>query len=318
LRERREQQLLDNEVKALVSTSALGMGFDKPDLGFVVHFQSTQSIVHYYQQVGRAGRAIEAVGVLLGGSEDDDIFGYFVKHALPSEDLVDAVVSALRESETGLSIAALTALMNVPHGRIMAAMEFLKLETPSPVAKVGSRWARTAVQYAYPGEKARNLAARRYADRTAMIDYARGQSCLVQSLARSLGDNSIVSCGRCFACTGEHVFEAVDLGALAARAADFLRRQVIRLDRKKKWPRGGLPVFGFPSYGSIAPALQTGPIRTADCLRHRPGGVIGMRRSRGGRIAPAGLVESRVHRTARSLGRLNERPDRVRRSSRCG
>lgn len=127
LRERLEQQLLDNEVKALVSTSALGMGFDKPDLGFVVHFQSTQSIVHYYQQVGRAGRAIEAVGVLLGGNEDDDIFAYFVKHALPSEELVDAVLSALRESESGLSISAFMALMNVPHGRIVSAMEFLNL-----------------------------------------------------------------------------------------------------------------------------------------------------------------------------------------------
>jgi len=147
------------------------------------------------------------------------------------------------------------ALMNVPQGSIMSAMEFLKLETPSPVAKVGSRWVRTAVQYAYPAEKARNLAARRLADRTAMIDYARAQRCLMQSLARSLGDNSVISCGRCFACTGEHVFEAGDLGALAARAADFLRRQVIRLERKKKWPHGGLPVFGFPSNGSIAPAL---------------------------------------------------------------
>ncbi len=272
LRERLERRLLDNETKALVSTSALGMGFDKPDLGFVVHFQSTQSIVHYYQQVGRAGRAIKAVGVLLGGSEDDDIFGYFVKHALPSEDLVDAVLAALRESQNGLSIAALMALMNVPQGRIMSAMEFLKLETPSPVAKVCSRWMRTAVHYAYPAEKARNLAARRYADRAAMIDYAQGQRCLMQSLAQSLGDDSVVSCGRCFACTGEHVFESGDLRALAARAADFLRRQVIRLERKKKWPQGGLPVFGFPSNVSIPPALRAEEGRALSVFQMGPVG----------------------------------------------
>jgi ATP-dependent DNA helicase RecQ len=257
LRERLEEQLLNNEVKVLVSTSALGMGFDKPDLGFVIHFQSTQSIVHYYQQVGRAGRAIDAVGVLLGGSEDDDIFGYFVRNALPSEDLVNALLAALRESESGLSIAALMAMMNVPQGRVMSALEFLRLETPSPVTKVGSRWVRTAVQYAFPAEKVQKLAARRHADRSAMIDYARAQTCLMQSLARSLGDESVSPCGRCFACTYEHVIDFGDFDVLTLRAADFLRHQVIRLERRKMWPPGGLPLFDFPGNARIQPDLQS-------------------------------------------------------------
>jgi ATP-dependent DNA helicase RecQ len=257
VREELEQQLLSNEVKALVSTSALGMGFDKPDLGFVIHFQSTQSIVHYYQQVGRAGRAIDAVGVLLGGNEDDDIFGYFVKNALPSEDLVDALLAALRESESGLSIAALMSLMNVPQGRIMSAVEFLKLETPSPVTKVGSRWVRTAVQYAFPVEKARKLAARRHADRAAMIDYARAQTCLMESLARSLGDGTLAPCGRCFACTGEHVIDVGDVEALTFEAAEFLGHQVIPLEPRKKWPPGGLPLFGFRANAMIGPELRS-------------------------------------------------------------
>jgi ATP-dependent DNA helicase RecQ len=257
LRERLEGQLLNNEVKALVSTSALGMGFDKPDLGFVIHFQSTQSIVHYYQQVGRAGRAIDAVGVLLGGSEDDDISEYFVKNALPSEDLVDALLAALRDSENGLSMVGLMALMNVPQGRIMSALEFLKLEAPSPVTKVGSRWVRTAVQYTFPAEKARRLAERRHADRSAMIGYARAQTCLMQALALSLGDESVLSCGRCFACTGEHVIDAGDFDALTLRAADFLQHQVIRLERRSKWPHGGLPLFGFPANATIRPDLRS-------------------------------------------------------------
>jgi len=257
LREQLEGQLLNNEVKALVSTSALGMGFDKPDLGFVIHFQSTQSIVHYYQQVGRAGRAIDAVGVLLGGSEDDDIFEYFVRIALPSEDLVDALLAALRESESGLSIAALMAMLNAPHGRIMSALDFLKLEMPSPVTKVGSRWVRTAVQYAFPAEKAQKLAARRQADRPAMVDYARARTCLMQSLARSLGDESVSPCGRCFACTGEHVVDCGGVDALTLRAEDFLRHQVIRVERRKKWPPGGLPLFDFPANTRIGPDLQS-------------------------------------------------------------
>ena len=60
-----EQMLKDNRLKALIATSALGMGFDKPDLGFVVHVGAPSSAVAYYQQVGRAGRATERADVLL-------------------------------------------------------------------------------------------------------------------------------------------------------------------------------------------------------------------------------------------------------------
>ena len=54
-----EQEFLTNQVKIIVATIALGMGFDKPDIGFVIHFQCPGSVVAYYQQVGRAGRAID-------------------------------------------------------------------------------------------------------------------------------------------------------------------------------------------------------------------------------------------------------------------
>src|SRR5262249_37668224 len=70
-RTERETLLLDNRVKALVATVALGMGFDKPDLGFVIHFQRPASVVAYYQQVGRAGRGIESSSVVLLYGDDD-------------------------------------------------------------------------------------------------------------------------------------------------------------------------------------------------------------------------------------------------------
>ena len=79
------KELIQNELDVLVATSALSMGFDKPDLGFVYHFQTPQSVVHYYQQVGRAGRAIpEAFGTCLLGKEDRNIIDYFIKDAFPS------------------------------------------------------------------------------------------------------------------------------------------------------------------------------------------------------------------------------------------
>lgn len=254
--EEREDQLLRNDLKALVATSKLGMGFDKPDIGFVVHFQSTQSIIHYYQQVGRAGRAVDrAVGVLLGGSEDADIFDFFIRNALPSKDLVEAILDALERSDAGLSSTALMAKVNVPKGRISDALEFLALQNPSPIAKVESRWARTAVAFEYPTEKAQALEQRRRADLQAMDAYAGARSCLMQQLGHSLGDDAIAACGRCFACTGVHVIAPANFEDLTAKAEDFLSHQEIRLTVRKQWPEGGLPTYGFESNKKIKPEL---------------------------------------------------------------
>lgn len=95
-----EQQLLRNDIKVLVATAALGMGYDKPDLGFVVHYQAPGSIVAYYQQVGRAGRAIDhAVGILMSGEEDSQIHEYFRRSAFPKETWVRAILDELEESD---------------------------------------------------------------------------------------------------------------------------------------------------------------------------------------------------------------------------
>ena len=100
-----EQALLDNRLKALVSTPALGMGFDKPDLAFVIHYQAPGSVVAYYQQVGRAGRAINSArGVLLSGREETDITNYFIDSAFPNREEVEKVLMALSSSDEGLSI----------------------------------------------------------------------------------------------------------------------------------------------------------------------------------------------------------------------
>jgi ATP-dependent DNA helicase RecQ len=129
-----ENALLENRVKALVATTALGMGFDKPDLGFVVHYQTPGSVVAYYQQVGRAGRAVEAAyGVLLSGDEEEDINDYFIESAFPSRDEVQAVLGALRSAAGGLSIPDLTGRVNVRRGRIEKTIELLSLESPPPL-----------------------------------------------------------------------------------------------------------------------------------------------------------------------------------------
>ena len=116
-REELEQALLDNRVKALVATTALGMGFDKPDLAFVIHYQSPASVVAYYQQVGRAGRALDAAyGVLVSGEEESEISDYFIASAFPTRDEVHQVIAALEASPDGLSIPSLLGEVNISEG----------------------------------------------------------------------------------------------------------------------------------------------------------------------------------------------------------
>ena len=134
-----ETALLRSEVKALVATTALGMGFDKPDLKFVFHYQTPQSVVHYYQQVGRAGRAVDAAyGVLLGGSEDLSIQDYFIQSAFPTREEASQVLLALEDARDGLSIGSLEAVVNATRRRIDLALKLLALESPAPVVKDGS------------------------------------------------------------------------------------------------------------------------------------------------------------------------------------
>jgi ATP-dependent DNA helicase RecQ len=118
-REALEHALINNDVKALVATTALGMGYDKPDLAFVIHYQMPGSVVAYYQQVGRAGRALDsAYGVLLSGREDTDIMDWFIRSAFPTESEVEEVLGALEEDPEGLSIPNLLARVNISKGRI--------------------------------------------------------------------------------------------------------------------------------------------------------------------------------------------------------
>ena len=121
-----ERALLANDVKALVATTALGMGFDKPDLAFVFHYQAPGSVIHYYQQVGRAGRALDrAYGVLLSGPEEVDIADYFIETAFPSRQDVEQLTTALEQVPEGLSQPQLQQRVNVRLGRIAKALQLL-------------------------------------------------------------------------------------------------------------------------------------------------------------------------------------------------
>jgi len=249
-REAMEQQLLNNEIKVLVATVALGMGFDKPDLGFVIHFQRPASVVHYYQQVGRAGRAVdEAYGVLLCGEEDDKIADYFIRSAFPPQEHVSAILGALDQAD-GLSVPAMQRELNLRQGQIDKTLKFLTVESPSPVTKMGTKWHVTAAaaDYRVDQDYVDAITAIRREEQAQMQAYMTHQECLMQFLAQALDDPNPQACGRCKNCDPALLLPEGYHDALANRAALFLKRSYQPIDPRKKWPAAN--VFAHYQFGN--------------------------------------------------------------------
>ena len=231
-REQLEQELLGNQVKALVATVALGMGFDKPDLAFVIHYQTPGSVVHYYQQVGRAGRSVDsAYGVLLSGVEDTEITDFFIRSAFPTRGEVGQILAALGESPHGLTLSEIAAEVNVRWSRIEQAIKLLSLEAPAPLARQGSRWRLTAARLSNEfWERAERLTALRYAEQQQMQEYVALDSGHMEFLIRALDGNS------------ENI-QPPDLPPLPAevkpeivhQVVDFLRRTSRPINPRKRW-----------------------------------------------------------------------------------
>jgi ATP-dependent DNA helicase RecQ len=230
-----EGRLLRNEVKAVVATSALGMGYDKPDLGFVVHFQAPSSAIAYYQQVGRAGRGVaEAHVVLLRGHEDRAIQDFFIETAFPPKALVEDVLEIVGGSGEPVSIPALQAEVNLGRGRLEAMLKVLDVE--GAVRREGSGWVRTGEAWAYDEERYAEVTAMRRAEQAAMFAYGEDGRCLMQALQRELDDPQAAPCGRCSVCAGPRFDAPVDAG-LAREAYALVRSQPIVLSVRRQTPR---------------------------------------------------------------------------------
>lgn len=259
-REALEQRLLANEIKVLVATTALGMGFDKPDLGFVIHYQAPGSIVAYYQQVGRAGRGIDnAIGVLFSGDEDNEIIEYFRRSAFPKEEWVEAILKALEESD-GMSTVALEGLINLRRGQIEAALKYLSVESPAPVIKTGSTWRRTPVPYKMDQEKIRRLTAKREVEWHEVQKYLDTTGCLMTFLAMALDDDNAQACGRCANCLGTNIIEPSFDRETGIAAATFLKQAEMPFDCKIKIPKGALQKSGLSGNLGLGLRAETGRI----------------------------------------------------------
>jgi ATP-dependent DNA helicase RecQ len=239
-----EADLLANRVKALVATSALGMGFDKPDLGFVVHLGAPSSPVAYYQQIGRAGRALDrAEVVLLPGREDREIWAYFASLAFPPEPLVRQTLAAL--SEQPVSTAALETRVDLSRTRLEMLLKVL--DSDGAAKRVKGGWIGTGAEWVYDRERHQRIAAARRAEQQAMLDYLATDECRLVFLRRQLDDPDPTPCGRCDVCSGT-VWSPEVSAEVSAAAAERLQKPGVELAARKMWPSGmkeiGVPVSG--------------------------------------------------------------------------
>ncbi|WP_250573239.1 RecQ family ATP-dependent DNA helicase [Nonomuraea sediminis] len=248
-----EEALLNNKIKALVATSALGMGFDKPDLGFVVHVGAPQSPVAYYQQVGRAGRGVErAEVILLPGTEDRDIWAYFASLAFPPEPVVRATLATL-EAGGVMSTPALETAVDLSRSRLEMMLKVLDVD--GAVRRVKGGWEATGQPWEYDTERYARIAAERRAEQEAMLGYQTTTECREEYLRKHLDDEAAAPCGRCDNCTGNHRSAEVSGGAVDA-ARQRLARPGVEVEARRQWPTGLADLSG-----RIKPELGAEPGR---------------------------------------------------------
>lgn len=254
-----EQDLLENRVKALVATSALGMGFDKPDLGFVVHLGAPASPIAYYQQVGRAGRATErAEVVLLPGRDDRAIWDWFASMAFPPEREVRATLAALA-ADGPLSTAALEPRVDLRRNRLELMLKVLDVD--GAVQRVRGGWRATGEPWVYDAERYARVDATRRAEQQLMLDYVRSDRCRMAFLRAALDDPALAAdpgwtCGRCDRCGGASAAEAPDAAAVdAARAR--LAVPGVAVEPRRQWPTG-MASMGVALSGRIGEQERAG------------------------------------------------------------
>lgn len=260
-----EEALKHNRIKAIVATIKLGMGYDKGDIAFVIHFQMPANIVSYYQQIGRAGRNIDRAYVfLMTGQEDEDILNYFIKTAFPTRTETEKILACISEHE-GMSQPRLAACLNIRHSRIEKALMFLRKD--GFIFKDKSNYYVAPKPFVYDAAHYDEITRIRYREMEQMKELTRTEACYSQFIVRALDDHTAEKCGHCSNCLGHDLIDAEVSFKAREKASAYINGRTLTIEPRKKWassevttgkniayvnqPGICLSRYGDPGYGEL-------------------------------------------------------------------
>ncbi len=261
------ERFYNDEIKVLVATVKLGMGYDKGNIAFIIHYQSPANIVSYYQQIGRAGRNIPRANIfLMSGKEDEDIVNHFIDTAFPTKEESEGVIHLLKE-EGDLSLYQLYARLNLRFDRVSKAIEFLL--QGGYIEKSGRYYTLTSSPFIYNSEYYGAITEIRRSEWRQMRMLSKESGCYLRFIVSSLDDGEARNCGHCANCSGKEFGEEVSLSSLES-ASNYINASILTIEPRKKWSlyrfegdigakkiegtalRGiSLSRFGDPGYGRM-------------------------------------------------------------------
>lgn len=262
-----EDRLMENDLDGLVATNALGMGFNKPDLGWVIHFQRPPNLIRYYQEIGRAGRELdEAFAVLLSGREDDRVAEFFIEQAFPEPEEFEIVLSTLATSDEPLYKYQILKRANISWKAASQCLDMLRVD--NAVIRVDEGFERTAVDWSYDRDRIESVTEQRYRELERIKEFVHTDTCLTRFIDDELDGSFEEDCGRCVNCVGPFLPTDAQNEALVEKAEDHYRaeswdeispryylptdegRSKIEEHRKPE-PGRVLSIFGDPGYGML-------------------------------------------------------------------
>lgn len=231
-----QRAFMENRIKVLVATVAFGMGIDKSDISFVIHFQRPGNLVAYYQQIGRAGRGIRrAYAILLAGEEDNIINRYFIEAAFPTEEMMKEIIDVIFNRQ-GITRSEIESCVNMKVSKIEDCLKYLLVN--GDIYKEGRKYYKTPVKWSPDSERSKKITQIRYDELNRMSNFVRHKGCYMEYIAKELNDETAHPCGICRNCLGRDIVERNILAETLYKAQLFVKHEFNVIQPRKKWPPG--------------------------------------------------------------------------------